>query len=633
MVHSRIRPHTHIVLRLPSGLLKVVEIAPNTTINIGKFGSFPANQLLGRPYNLTYEILDREDGKERVELRVVPASELHEEVIKSEEAESQPESATPTVATNEGENGGENGGVEFDIVAEDGSVLMRSNRLTIDDPSRQALSMEEIEELKKAGTGSGMDIIKKIMAAHKALDEKTSFSLAKYTLRKSKKYLKRFEVLPMDAGMLAEVMLEKEAHRIMESREEMLGLIGAWGNVHYGGASTPVQLGDGAMIGGGRWLVVDETGGLIVASMAEKMGILYPPEEEDDESSEEEADEIGDQEMVDAPTELESAPQDQPEALDGNAEAPNGDGKSVSKSKTTKAQHNVIPAQSATTNSITLLHSAAQPNLGLLKYFNFDASSPSQSPTHPLHKHLKTISWLQLLDPTADVSYEEPETVSPEVLATWKSGKRGTYYRKRRRWERIRRVIAETRGGGFDGLIIASWMNPTSILRHTVPLLRGGAQVVAYSPTIEPLSEVMDFYSRERKAAFIHRTINANKPYSPYTATDEEKREFDEDFPVNPTLLLAPMLQTSRVRAWQVLPGRTHPLMTSKGGAEGFVFTGTRVLPAEGPISARGNFGKKRKTAGTAEKTDDQVDREKEAKKAKVEGETGVQGEPSKTEA
>ncbi|KAK7534286.1 Gcd10p family-domain-containing protein [Phyllosticta citribraziliensis] len=618
MVHSHIRPHTHIVLRLPSGLLKVVEIAPNLTISIGKFGSFPANQLLGRPYNLTYEILDREDGKDKIELRVVPASELHEEVIKSEELEAQPEGATPTALTNEGENGG----VEFDIVAEDGSVLMRSNRLTVDDPTRQALSMEEIEELKKAGTSSGMDIIKKIMAAHKALDEKTSFSLAKYTLRKSKKYLKRFEVLPMDVGMLTEVMLEKEAHRIMEAREEMLGLIGAWSNVHYGGASTPVELGDGAMIGGGRWLVVDETGGLIVASLAEKMGILYPPEEEDGEFSEEDEAQ-GDEDMPDAPAE-EDAAQDQPETLDANAETaeskpepPNGDAKST-KPKTSKAHHNNILAQSATTNSITLLHSAAQPNLGLLKYFNYDASSPAQSPTHPLHKHLKTISWLQLLDPTADVSYEEPETVAPDVLATWKSGKRGTYYRKRRRWERIRRVIAETRGGGFDGLIVASWMNPTSVLRHTVPLLRGGAQVVAYSPTIEPLSEVMDYYSRERKAAFIQRTINADRPYNPDTATDEEKREFDEDFPVNPTLLLAPMLQTSRVRAWQVLPGRTHPLMTSKGGAEGFVFTGTRVVPAEGPIAARGNFGKKRKTA---EKTDGQTEGEKEAKKTKVNGE------------
>jgi tRNA (adenine-N(1)-)-methyltransferase non-catalytic subunit len=76
----------------------------------------------------------------------------------------------------------------------------------------------------------------------------------------------------------------------------------------------------------------------------------------------------------------------------------------------------------------------------------------------------------------------------------------------------------------------------------------------------------------------------------------------DPEFPVNPTLLLAPMLQTARARSWQVLPGRTHPLMTSRGGAEGFLFTATRVLPVEGKVEARGRFraGKKRKMADVA---------------------------------
>jgi tRNA (adenine-N(1)-)-methyltransferase non-catalytic subunit len=58
------------------------------------------------------------------------------------------------------------------------------------------------------------------------------------------------------------------------------------------------------------------------------------------------------------------------------------------------------------------------------------------------------------------------------------------------------------------------------------------------------------------------------------------------------------------VRASQVLPGRTHPLMTSKGGSEGFVFTARRAIPIEGGVEARGNHvGKKRKaeTQGGAE--------------------------------
>lgn len=234
---------------------------------------------------------------------------------------------------------------------------------------------------------------------------------------------------------------------------------------------------------------------------------------------------------------------------------------------------------SAITNTITLIHANAQPNLSLLKYFDFDAFNPS--PLHPLEKHLRMLSWLQLLAPEEDAGYTEPQPVSDEVLQSWKSGKRSNYFRKRRRWERIKTVVEETRAGGFDGLVIASVMNLTSILQHTVPLLRGAAQVVVYSPTIEPLVELADYYSTGRRTAFVQ-----NPPDPEMMPT--------EDFPVNPTLLLAPAIHSARCRSWQVLPGRTHPLMTGRGGSEGYVFTGTRVLPAEGKIEARGKF-KRRK--------------------------------------
>ncbi|OJD30073.1 eukaryotic translation initiation factor gamma subunit [Diplodia corticola] len=614
-MHTRIRPHSYVVLRLPSGLLKVLEVVPNTTVSIGKFGSFPANHLLGRPFNVTYEILDREDGKDETELRIVPASELHEHVIQSEDAP--PTEGTPDV-TPDGD-AAEPASAEFDIVGENGEVLMRSNRLTVDDPSRQTLSMEEIEELKKAGTGSGKEIIAKIMAAHKALDEKTAFSLAKYTLRKTRKYLRRFTVLPMDVSMLGEVMIEREGHRVMDLREESQGLIGAWANIHYGGACElqPSDTQEGAFVGGGRWLVVDDTGGLVVASLAEKMGILHPPEEDEfDDSSEEDDVQPEDQEMADAPA-AENQQEDQPadEAADGTAQKP--------RSFPARLNAKAVPAQSASVNTLTLLHAHAQPNVALLKYFGYDAASATPATTHPLYSHLKTLSWLQLIAPEDDVAYAEPDSATPETLATWKSGKRGTYWRKRRRWERTKRVVDETRAGGFDGLIVSSFMAPATILKHTLPLLRGGAQVVVYSPTIEPLTELMDLYSRERKTAYINRTINPKtnaKPFDPDTATEEERREFEDDFPLNPTLLLAPVLQTSRVRAWQVLPGRTHPMMTSRGGPEGYVFSATRVMPAGGKVEARGKFTKKKRVA-VEEKAESTAEEGHEAKKAKVGGE------------
>ena len=441
---------------------------------------------------------------------------------------------------------------------------MRSNRETVDDPGTQIMTMVEIEALKAEGTGSGKDLISKILDSHSALDKKTAFALAKYTLRKEKKYMKRFTVLPLDVPLLSNwILTEKEPMKIMELREESVALIGSWSNVHFEPSVQIPGINDGdSKARAGRWLMVDETGGLLVAAMAEKLRLLDMTEAD-----------MGpeDSEMIhlSETQQLES----------GNGDLGNDASEGNSLEPTPKSNISQKPAMPIEINTITLIHANSQPNLSLLKYFHFDSSNPN--PAHPLTGHLKTLSWLQLISPDDDVGYNEPETLSNEVLQSWKSGKRGNYYRKRRRWERTKYIVDETRAGGFDGLIVASVMSPVTILHHVVPLLRGAAQVVVYSPTIESLAELADYYSSARRTAFA-------------TETPDPTTLPSEDFPVDPTLLLAPTIQTARCRSWQVLPGRTHPLMTGRGGSEGYIFTATRVLPAEGKVEARGRF-KRRK--------------------------------------
>lgn len=494
----------------------------------------------------------------------MPPSELNAEVLA--------EDASPSESRAEPADGSDD--ASFDIVADDGTVISKNNRLTVDDASRQTLTMAEIEELKRAGAGSGKEIIERIMASHTNLDEKTAFSLAKYTLRKSRKYLKRFTVLPLDVSTLAEWMLtEKEASRIMELREESIGLINSWANVHYGGADEPHATEDAVgKVGGGRWLVVDETSGLVVAALAERMGILYPHSGGEEEEEEEEPRDAphGDEQENTSATTAPATETSEPAAVGVQPGSP----------ELYRKKSNKNTVELASNNTLHLLHSNAQPNISLLKYFGYDTNNPS--PSHPLHSHLKPLSWLQLLDPSSDATYAEPEAISPSVLDTWKSGKRGTYYRKRRRWERCKSIVDETRDGGFDGLVVASAMEPATILQHLVPLLRGSGHVVVYSPTVEPLVELIDVYSKDRKAAYISHLQRGEQPP-------------EEDFPVDPRLLLGSSVQTARTRQWQVLPGRTHPLMTSKGGAEGFLFTARKVLPVEGRVEARGKFAKKRK--------------------------------------
>ena len=521
--------------------------------------AFQANNILGRPYHLTFEIRDTVTGEGTAQsgLRIVPAAELYADIT-----EEPPETPTEVEGGNPGASGD---GVEYEIVGQNGEVVMRTNRQIIDNPNSQIMTMDEIEKLKAQSTGSGKELIAKILESHSALDQKTAYALAKYTLRKTRKYLRRFTVLPLDVPTLARwILTEKEPMKIMELREEILCLIGSWSNVHFTpSVSIPSPAEDNMQIKRGRWLVIDETAGLLVAYMAEKMAVLHPPDRNEPEA------------------ESRAMLKQDPDAANGD-DAIEDLATNHSSTPPFRLPRPRKTSGSSTTNTITLIHANAQPNLSLLKYFHFDAFNPSRS--HPLEHHLKTLSWLQLLSPEDDMGYAEPD-VAPEVtIQSWKSGKRSNYFRKRRRWERIKSVVDETRAGEFDGLIVASVMSPVSILRHTVPLLRGAAQVVVYSPTIESLVELADYYSKSRRTAFL------TKPPDPESMPTE-------DFPLNPTLLLAPTIQTARSRSWQVLPGRTHPLMTGRGGSEGYVFTATRVLPSEDRIEARGNF-KRRKVDG-----------------------------------
>ncbi|KAJ2968330.1 hypothetical protein NUW58_g10245 [Xylaria curta] len=206
------------------------------------------------------------------------------------------EDATP-VPEAEGADNAAPTGVEYSLVDPDsGAVVATTDRAEIDASARQMLTLEEIEALKKDGTDAGRELIAKLMLSHTAIDQKTEYSLAKYKLLKTRKYIRRFSVLPLDVPMLDYWTLEdKDASKIMEMRDEMIALLGCWANVHFGGTDPcegqstakieqggedthmeepePVQVSSP-----GRWLVADDTGGLLVAAMAERMGILYPPE-------------------------------------------------------------------------------------------------------------------------------------------------------------------------------------------------------------------------------------------------------------------------------------------------------------------------------------------------------------------
>lgn len=586
-----------------------------STLALGRYGSLPSNLIIHRPYHLTYELLDKDPSSNSFSrLRVVPASELHADVL-AEENPSRQDSAVPEdnilSATD---------GVEFSLVDnETGAVVVRSNREIIDDNARQTLTWQEIEALKRDGTDSGQELIAKLMLSHTGMDQKTTFSMAKYKLLKEKKFLRRFTVLPVDVSGFGNFWInEREGTKVMDMREEMVGLVGCWGNVHYS-ENDQGPVGDlskdssGATLNvedvktprqpeGTRYLVVDDTSGLLVAALAERMGMLYPNDQKEPETpkAKRSAQDVAVTTLNIQPAQAvkrdhEGNPKDETSGDSQPQPAPDTQAPRPRQHPPRKSDFH-IPF--STTNTMTLVHTSGQPNLTSLNYWGFDSTNPSHPP-HPLSNHLLPLSWLQLLEPEYDSVYAtEPPAKTAEEIASWKPNRRGNYHRKRRRWARTRYVADSARAGGFSGLVVASTMDPVSVLRPLLPLVAGGAPVAVYSPTVEPLAKLVDCFSVARRAAFV------GKDQPPETvgksAEELERWEGTEEFPINPTLLLGVQLHSSRARKWQVLPMRTHPVMTARGGAEGYVFTAWRAKPAEGRIAARGKFQKKQKTGASS---------------------------------
>ncbi|KAI1496503.1 Gcd10p family-domain-containing protein [Biscogniauxia marginata] len=623
-MHSLVEPNSWIALKLPSGNTRIFQIIPDTTVSLGKYGSFPSNLIIHRPYHLTYELQDKKPPETFNRLRIVPAAELYSDILSSGTLSSSPGEATP-VPDGEDAEVSLPTGVEYSLVdPESGAVVATSDRAELNAEARQTLTMEEIEALKKDGTDAGKDLIAKLMLSHTAINQKTEYSLAKYKLLKTRKYIRRFSVLPLDVPQLDYWLLEdKDPAKILDMREEMVALLGCWANVHFGGEDQCEN--KQAMEEGGepipetertpgRWLIIDDTGGLLVAAMAERMGVLYSTKSGKtiEEPQRSRTPTARRRESLSQPmattTTASSGPiphpiagdEDsdiKPKPQDAESARPRSPQSSRRQFGEGRRRSNDLEVPYARANTLTVIHPNSQPNLSFLRYYDFDVANPAQTPAHPLARHLMSLSWLQLLEPELDSTYSsEVPNATPEELRSWKANRRGTYHRKRRRWAKTRHVIDSTRRGGFSGLIVASTMDPISVMRHVVPLLAGGAPIAIYSQAIEPLTALADCYSVARRGAWV-----ASPPDELAGRSVKEQEHWDgnDEFPLNPTLVLGASIQTSRVRRWQVLPGRTHPLMTSKGGAEGYVFTAWRVRPAEGKVEARGKKrSKKRKVEG-----------------------------------
>lgn len=405
-----------VLLTLPSGTHRVIEIREAGTVNLGKFGQFEATDLLGQPYGQSFEI---------------GASNELTAIAKLDEAM---------------------GLDDFGSSSDNRELRANSNV--------QRMTSEDIEQLKlkKGGQEVAREIIDTMIRSHESFDKKTSYSQEKYLTRKHKKFARRFKAEQLTPNALLEYLYhDKEPLKIMGLSVESLGMMMSLGNV----------------MPGGDYLVVDETGGLVLFAMLERM-----------------------------------------------------DGK----------------------GSITLLHENDQPSLHLLSMTRWGSAQLLDSVVKP-------INVLQFLHPATArpefrvLSAEERERL-PEV-------KRAQYDRKHSRYIQMNQAMDHVLTNPFDSLIYASTLNPTTFVPRIIPRLQGSAPVVVYSLYKEVLVDLNHALLRDRR-------------------------------------VLLPNIHHTAVRRYQTVPGKIHPLMTSRPPA-GYILMGITVFPLEN-AQARGRFtNKKRK--------------------------------------
>lgn len=227
---THISPNQHAFIRLPSEGVKIAFLKEDGVIALGKFGSFKASSIFGHPFGTTFEIIE--------DHMAVPIKSLThtEEMVENE--------------------------MDDDITKEKLTSFFgasaENNQEIINVGSKiQSLDSKQIDDLKKMGASSdiGQKIIEKIIAGHEAFDKKTIFSQQKYLRRKQQKFLRRFQVEYVGPSQLLQYYIDKDLQKVLDMSEESLGLLLSYANVRPGG----------------NYLVVDDTAGVVVYAMLERM--------------------------------------------------------------------------------------------------------------------------------------------------------------------------------------------------------------------------------------------------------------------------------------------------------------------------------------------------------------------------
>jgi tRNA (adenine-N(1)-)-methyltransferase non-catalytic subunit len=180
---------------------------------LGKFGSFNANDILNKPFGLTFEILQDKT------LRVLPPDDVTQLFTAQED--------------------------------------LTSNQYHLDGGlDNQLYTQEDIEAMKLDEDQSSRDIAAAVVRGNKTYEEKSEFAKEKYRSRTNQKFLKAFTPLRASMKTIYEHFFQKDPSKIMYLRTDTLALL----------------LSTGVVREGGQYLVIDDIGGMLVGAILERMG-------------------------------------------------------------------------------------------------------------------------------------------------------------------------------------------------------------------------------------------------------------------------------------------------------------------------------------------------------------------------
>lgn len=230
----------HVILKLPSGNWKIVELKPNGSISLGKFGAFYVNDIIGFPLGTTFEIYyDGSYEPDAKNKNRTPVGNVRLMVDHTAGSMSDDEN-TP-----------------IPLPAELLNVVSSANNKDLVNIGNdiQGMTMKQIEELKKQ-SATGKEIIAKMIESHGSFHKKTVYSQEKYLKRKKQKFAKYFTAEYLSSSAMLQFLIEKgDVQRVMDMSQESIGMLLSLANIRSNGT----------------YLCMDESGGLLVYFLLERM--------------------------------------------------------------------------------------------------------------------------------------------------------------------------------------------------------------------------------------------------------------------------------------------------------------------------------------------------------------------------